>query len=49
MRDILELFRLPFKALVSVEEQVSVEYPPLRSTPGGGEDTHPQMLFVLGS
>ena len=45
-----EIFWLPVRELVSVEEQVSVEDTPLRyaSLPYGGEDKRPQMLLVLG-
>ena len=50
MRENSEFFWLPLKALVSVEEAVSVEDALLRSASlrSGGEDEHPQMLLVLG-
>ena len=52
MRESSILFWLSLKALVSVEEPVSVEDAPLRcaslSSGGWGEGKHPQMLLVLG-
>ena len=49
MRENSGLFSLPLRALVSVEEPVSVEDAPLRyaSLRSGGEVKHLQMLLVL--
>ena len=46
MKENSELFRLSFKALISVKESVSVEDMFLRSV--RGELKHPQELLVLG-
>ena len=50
MKEKSELFWLPLKPLVGVEETVSVEDAPLRyySLRFGREDRHPQMSLVLG-
>ena len=48
MREYSELLWLSLKALVSVEEPISVEDAPLRSSPGEKINMYPQMILVLG-
>ena len=50
MKENSDLFWLPLKALVSVEEPVIVEDAPLRyvSLSSAGDAKHPQMVLGLG-